>query len=1006
MQRMRESRAGVSPWAEALEVPGDALEAVTVLTDAELTALWGFTRSLAEARGLNAVAQLAARSVLEASGARSARVLLLDDSNLETVAVANQLGVSSVLGTGLSFETFKPVDGYQRALERKSVESEGERGLVALVSRDRAVGLLEVLGAENLRRVGLYATPAALALEGARLNAERLRFERESKALSEFGRAIGETLSLEAVLQRTLEFAVKTLGLERGMLGLYSDVRETTAIAKDFYAHNLKLSDDDDQLVISPESFERLVVKNQPIVLNEVATSSRSFAVGPREIGAEAFLMVPLSARGKPLGVLYVDSTRPGLEITERTVSLAQAMAEVASLAIENAQLYAQESQKRQSAEGLREVVLTLSSSLNVSDTLQTILEQANRLLGASGCAVFERIQNVLEPRASLGIEDIESLGRGADALVVQEALSKLELVVREVEGRSVIATPLFARGESFGGIALYFSELRVLGEEELGVLTAFAAQAGVALGNARAFADELTLLEIAKLTGSTLSLEEVLKRVSEEVVDALDLERCFIGFFDGIDYSLERAELGRLYAHGFPDGLEGFLKPFVIAEDAFQRLVTEQEPIVINEAQDESLESEGPTLLGAQSFIVAPVVAQGEVLGVLYADSTRTSQITAREERLCAAIAAQAALAIQNARLFESIQAQEMRYRLLAEAAHDLIVATDLEGIITYANPAVLEVLGFAPEELIGTAYDDLLIGETATEAQRAWREMTEDGFSASTFEGRVRRSDGSSAYLEVKLNALFREGKIAGGLAIARDLSEQQKLADEIAQRGQAQARATELRSFLSLFTQAQEEERRRIARELHDDTAQTLVAIARRLDRLESALSNMPLASAQERVRDIRSDVDSAIDSVRRFSRNLRPSALDDLGLLPALEWLCSQARTPARLEVSGDERRLPVELELTLYRVVQEALTNVDKHAKAHSAAVRVRFEPHLLEVSVIDDGQGFAGDPDENLLPAGHLGVAGMRERIALAGGEMQVHSSLGAGTRLTFRFPL
>ena len=1002
---MRESRAGgVSSWADGLPPSPSALETVAGLSGLELATLWGFTRNLTEARGLNGVAQLTARAVLEVSGGRSVRVLLVDDAGLETVAVANQLGISSVLGTGLSFETFKPEGAHRQALDRKTAILDGERGLVVLVARDRAVGLLELLGSVDLSRVSLYATPAAMALEGARLSTERARFERESKAISEFSRAIGETLSLESVLQRTLEFASRTLGLERSMLGLYSDVRETTAVARDFYTHNLNLPAGDDTLLISPESFERLVVRGQPIVLNDVAASSRSFAVGPRELGAEAFLMVPLSARGKPLGVLYADTTRVGLEISERTVALAQAMAEVASLAIENAQLYAAESQKRRSAEGLRETVLTLSASLNVSDTLQTILEGANWLLDASGCAVFERVKNALEPRASLGIEDLEALGQGQDASVVREAMESAQTVTREVDGRSVIGAPLFARGESFGGIALYFSDVRVFSEDELGILTTFAAQAGVALGNARAFADEITLLEIAKLTGSTLSLEEVLKRVSEEVVDALDLERCFIGFFDELDYSLERAELGRLYAHGFSDGLESFMRPFVIAEEAFQRLVTEQEPIVINEAQDASLETEGPTLLGAQSFIIAPVVAQGEVLGVLYADSTRTSQITAREARLCAAIAAQAALAIQNARLFEGIQAQELRYRLLAEAAHDLIVATDLEGVINYANPAVLEVLGFAPEELIGTLYSDLLIGDAADEAQRAWRSMSQD--SASTFSGRVRRSDGSSAYLEVKLNALFREGKITGGLAIARDLSEQQKLADEIAQRGQAQARASELRGFLSLFTQAQEEERRRIARELHDDTAQTLVAIARRLDRLETSLESLPLEASRERVRDIRSDVDSAIDSVRRFSRNLRPSALDDLGLLPALEWLCSQARTPARLELRGEDRRLPADLELTLYRVVQEALTNVDKHAHATSAAVSVNFSETMLEVSVTDDGAGFDGDPDENLLSAGHLGVAGMRERIALAGGEMRVESRAGLGTRLTFRFPL
>ena len=998
---MRENRGSENPTA---------LESLMGLDDDALSTLWGFTRNLTQARGLNAVAQLIARAVLEVSRAKSVRVMLLDEAILETVSVANQPGVSSVLGSGLGFETFKPTPDYARSLERKEVAALGvDRQLVPLIARDKAIGLLELLGASEIGRVALYATPAALALEGARLSAERLRAMRESKAIAEFSRAIGETLSLEAVLKHTLEFAVRTLGLERSMLGLYSDVLETTAIANKLYTHNLELPDGDDTLKMSPESFERLVVRGQPIVLNDVKTSLRSFAASPRDLGAECFLMVPLSARGGPLGVLYVDSTRSGLEITERTVALAQAMAEVASLAIENAQLYAAESQKRAAAEALREVTLNLSASLNVSDTLQTILIGANELLGASGCAVFERVQNKLEARASLGVDDLEHLGRGVDAPAIETAMREERIVNLEMpsvsgSSGSVLAVPLFARGEPFGGIALYFDARAEFSDDQLGVLTTFAAQAGVALGNARAFADELTLLEIARLTGSTLSLEEVLKRVSEEVVIALDLERCFIGFFDEIDYALSRAELGRLYAHGFPDGLEGFMRPFVIAEAAFEKLITDNEPIVINGAQDASLEREGPTLLGAHSFIIAPVIAQGEVLGVLYADSTRSAQITRREERLCAAIAAQAGLAIQNARLFEGIGAQELRYRLLAEAAHDLIVATDLEGCITYANPAVLEVLGFAPQELIGVKYSDLLIGDVSTDAKQAWRDLTSD--SASTFSGRVARADGTLAYLEVKLNALFREGKITGGLAIARDLSEQQKLAFEIAQRGQAQARASELRGFLSLFTQAQEEERKRIARELHDDTAQTLVAIARRLDRLESALETMPLEASKERVRDIRTDIDSAIDSVRRFSRNLRPSALDDLGLLPALEWLCGQSLTPARLEVRGEERRLAKDLELTLFRVVQEALTNVDKHSGAASAAVAFAFLGELLEVTVTDDGTGFSVDPEENLIGAGHLGVAGMRERIALAGGKMIVTSSAEGGTRVTFAFAL
>ena len=214
-------------------------------------------------------------------------------------------------------------------------------------------------------------------------------------------------------------------------------------------------------------------------------------------------------------------------------------------------------------------------------------------------------------------------------------------------------------------------------------------------------------------------------------------------------------------------------------------------------------------------------------------------------------------------------------------------------------------------------------------------------------------------------------------------------------------ATSRQTELRTYLTLFTQAQEEERRRISRELHDDTAQVLIATSRRVARLARSLEG----TGRERAQDILTDLDAAIESVRRFARNLRPSVLDDLGLLPALEWLATQATTPARLEVSGQERRLPPAVELTVFRLVQEALNNVDKHARAQSAAVRITFLPGGVRVAVKDDGQGFSPEQAEARAQAGHLGLLGLRERVALAGGELGVESAPGQGTTLTFELP-
>jgi two-component system, NarL family, sensor histidine kinase UhpB len=690
------------------------------------------------------------------------------------------------------------------------------------------------------------------------------------------------------------------------------------------------------------------------------------------------------------------------------------------------------EPRHRGSAEALREIVLTLGSSLQLSVILERTLEYALDLVGANAVVAFWLEDGLLVSRLSLGLETAfltalrfpagaGAIGRSMreDAPVLAKRLSAADKpgVDLGFPYKSMIALPLAARGQRLGALALYFERSQQFAGTDVETLRLFATQAAVALENARLFEEEVrrereqaVLLRVARLTGATLELDEVLSRLALEVTDALDLERCFVGFFDSIED--DRAELGKLYAFGFDQDLER-LRPFVIVEDAFETLLIARRPMFFNDVvNDPSLEDQGSALLEAQSCVIAPIVAQGQVLGLLYADSVLAgSSVSEREANLAAAIADQAALAIQNARLYTRIEAERSRYSLLAEAAHDVILTTDLEGRINYANPAVLEAIGFEPAELIGREYASLLEPAAALEARRAWRSLLFGG-SAITYEGQVRRKDGRLAYLEVNLNALRQDGRMIGGLAIARDLSEKRQLADEIAARGQEEQRALELRSYLNLFTQAQEEERGRVARELHDDTAQSLVAIGRRLDRLEAMLSD---DDAKQRTRDIRGDVDATIESVRRFSRNLRPSVLDDLGLIPALEWLCAQSRTPTRLEVAGREARLPSVLELTLFRVVQEALTNVDKHAMASSAAVRVEFvasnlEPEMdgtgVRVRITDDGQGFQNEPSESLALEGHLGLAGMRERVRLAGGQLRTHSSPGEGATVELWLPL
>jgi signal transduction histidine kinase len=212
--------------------------------------------------------------------------------------------------------------------------------------------------------------------------------------------------------------------------------------------------------------------------------------------------------------------------------------------------------------------------------------------------------------------------------------------------------------------------------------------------------------------------------------------------------------------------------------------------------------------------------------------------------------------------------------------------------------------------------------------------------------------------------------------------------------------------LESYVRLVTQAQEEERKHIARELHDGAAQQLAILCRGLD--EVAEPEAPAKSTE--LARLRHLATSTLDEIRQFSRDLRPTLLDDLGLVPALEWLVADIanRTPtqAELTVEGSIRRLPPEVEVALYRITQEALRNVDRHSGSTRVGVNVRFEPERIVVSVEDDGSGFQVPSNfGTLVSTGKLGLLGMQERAQLTGGSFALESHPGTGTLVTIDIP-
>lgn len=212
---------------------------------------------------------------------------------------------------------------------------------------------------------------------------------------------------------------------------------------------------------------------------------------------------------------------------------------------------------------------------------------------------------------------------------------------------------------------------------------------------------------------------------------------------------------------------------------------------------------------------------------------------------------------------------------------------------------------------------------------------------------------------------------------------------------------------RAYIAALSTAQEAERGRLARELHDEVVQQLIALGQSVDRVQRLLERGDASAAATRLQAMRTHVTALVDEVRLLIGDLRPPALAELGLIPAIELLLGRAGAAAPavgLLVQGAARRLPPQAELAVFRIVQEAWNNIQRHAGATQATVAVTYAARQLTVTIADNGRGFV-PPDHHAPSDGHWGLRGMYERAELTGGELVVASAPGAGTELTLHVP-
>lgn len=207
------------------------------------------------------------------------------------------------------------------------------------------------------------------------------------------------------------------------------------------------------------------------------------------------------------------------------------------------------------------------------------------------------------------------------------------------------------------------------------------------------------------------------------------------------------------------------------------------------------------------------------------------------------------------------------------------------------------------------------------------------------------------------------------------------------------------------------AQEDERKRIAREIHDGLAQTMANVVLRTEITERMLSKQAYTGVKEELQELKGQARSGIEEVRKIIFNLRPMALDDLGLVPTLRKFIQdyeeKTKIRTQFELVGKDTRLPSGMEVAIYRLVQEAFSNVLKHAEASHVNLEITFQQQMIKITIRDNGIGFIADNiDKKIERGSHYGLMGMRERVELLEGRLEFQSAVGAGTKVSMVIPI
>jgi PAS domain S-box-containing protein len=874
------------------------------------------------------------------------------------------------------------------------------------------------------------------------------------------------TLDLDTVLRRLVAIVAERLGRSRVVIHLFESEREMRTVAatdlRVLSVGRIQRLDD-----YSPELQEASMAR-APVVVDFTGRGiSKMAARERRRLQVEIVLYVPLLLRERLVGIATIDEPLTYLPFSDRDVELASALAAQAAVAIENARLFEAKEDELNRTAILREVAAAAAGTIDQRELSAQVLSACRERLGAKAGNVYviDRDASVLDAFALFGFP--EELMPQLERMELDEARAsarsylKKEVVMHdspdlpsgiaerakaaEVTQDRWVTVPIRARDEVVGSLGLIFPGQRAFGAEEIALCQALADQLGVGLDKARLFEAESHARQEA---AQELATTTFLLAAAGELNRWTDLDV----LLDGLaDIALRATPHGRIHVAVLSDDAShvtfrasrgedavpaGTVIPFDQLSAAVQEALTTGRTIAFETVKladhESGLFKEG---ISGRPALVVPIVFGGRIVGhIAVDDPTAMSEFTDREIALVEGIASQAAVAVENARLYEAESAAQLLATqelatsgFLLEAAAELNRRADLDAVLTALADVVLRAtphtrvfVGLLAEDhsqvnfAVNSGKDPVTPGTVVpwNGLSSTLREVLTDKKSRiadyQQLPGERRgRADSAASRLALLVPLIF-DDRVVGHIALD-DPGERREFANrEIALvEGIAAHAAVAIENARAYAAEtaarmegAAQEERTRLARDLHDSVTQALFAATLKAEALTLAGDPLPdgIPQIAEEVRRLSR---GALAEMRTLLLELRGEALEDVPIDQLLRHLVEAAEgrsgVNVRLTVHDDGQPSPV-LNAPIYRITQEALNNVTRHAKASKAWVDLEMAPGTVRLIVGDDGRGFDTSAYDDPT---HMGLRSMRERAQELAAQFDVVTELGAGTVIT-----